>query len=282
MTMQITIACTWCNCQFTSGNSARASCKTAYMTSSLYKLAKWLWESTKSFKWHKMALWNLKYPNHWGCWSFNSLSKLKILLKANWKFSSHIGTVIWSNCLNDTGSEAWSAYMSSWGRHNDEMIRLRVKIKYSRFPSMGSFTCLSVECSVSTRVPLALHHLPHDANEDNFKILASSGIEPGTSCAASRQLNPIRLPSEDTSGMDLTYFKRPDQGRLSSIEIAKIWDFLENVVWNAESFQLNANNFDRKITWKLENLGVFIESGVNHWKFLDRPWKNLYTSMDKQ
>ena len=31
------------------------------------------------------------------------------------------------------------------GRHNDEMIRLRVHTRYSQFPNVGSFICLSIE-----------------------------------------------------------------------------------------------------------------------------------------
>ena len=49
-------------------------------------------------------------------------------------------------CLNATGSEVckliWAA---ARGICNDEIIRLSVQARYSQFPSVGSFTCLSID-----------------------------------------------------------------------------------------------------------------------------------------
>ena len=51
-------------------------------------------------------------------------------------------------CLHATGSEVWSVYMSSCQRQTlwrDDLIRLWVYTRCSQFPSVGSFTCLSIE-----------------------------------------------------------------------------------------------------------------------------------------
>ena len=94
-----------------------------------------------------------------------------------------------SLCLNVSMLLALKLYQLIWaaarGRRNDEMIRLWVHTRYSQFPGLGSFTCLSIEHWVQGTLWLYAtcnwQACWDFANENHLKIFRfpTLGLNPG-------------------------------------------------------------------------------------------------------